>query len=297
MSNNIHGWLILDKPLGISSAHAVAYVKRLLQAEKIGHAGTLDPLASGVLPLALNEATKTVSYAMDRQKAYRFTLSFGQERDTGDAEGRVVAESAVLPSEAEVRAILPRFTGIIMQAPPAYSAVKIGGNRAYALARAGEAVVPEERPVWVDSIQLIDYNENSCDFTVQCGKGMYVRALACDLARALGTLGYVSALRRTRSMGFAEADAISLENLEEMVHKGGLAPVLLLEQILQPVESALDDILAWEVNSTLAQKLRHGQAIPVSEGSGMVQVRHNGKLIALCSVAQGLMTPVRVFNL
>ncbi len=300
----MHGWLILDKPLGITSARAVDKVKRLLKPAKIGHAGTLDPLASGVLPLALGEATKTVSYIMDHRKSYRFRVMWGQERSTGDAEGEVTGTHPKHPERAEIEAVLPDFHGVILQTPPAYSAIKLGGKRAYALARAGEAVEMQAREVRVDDLKLIDCPPDSAEFTVECGKGTYVRSLAVDMARALGTLGYVSELRRLSVGKFSETHAISLEKLEEVVHKGGLA------NWLQPVESVLDDIPAWELDSTDAQSLAHGGMLALPphevdtrcasllprEKADIWQALHQGRLVAMVTIADSVMKPVRVFN-
>jgi len=301
MTNNPHGWLVLDKPPGITSAQAAAKVKNIVaratcRGLKIGHAGTLDPLASGVLPLALGEATKTVQFAMDQAKAYRFTVAFGEERDTGDAEGAVTARSAVRPSEAEIKAVLKRFAGEVWQRPPAYSAIKIKGQRAYALARAGEAVEPAARQVRIDLIQLTDFDGDNATFQVTCGKGTYIRSLAVDISRALGTAGHVYALRRLKVGRFGEADAISLENLEKIVHNGGLATVL------HPVESVLADIPAREVSSTQALRLRQGQAVSgvsreTKAESRFARAMCGGVLVAVCTVGPGLMKPVRVFNL
>src|SRR5579885_2598545 len=187
MSNSVSGWLILDKPVGVSSAQAVERVKRLLMPEKIGHAGTLDPLASGVLPLALGEATKTVAYLMDTSKAYDFTVTWGEQRDTDDAEGRVIATSAVRPEKTQIVTLCHRFCGDITQVPPVYAAVKVGGKRAYALARAGEEVVLQPRVVRIETIELTEYNRDYARFSVICGKGTYVRAIGRDMAAELGT--------------------------------------------------------------------------------------------------------------
>lgn len=292
---NLHGWLILDKPLGITSAHAVAKVKRLLKPSKIGHAGTLDPLATGILPLALGEATKTVHYAMDGCKAYRFTVTWGEERDTGDAEGQVTETSPNRPTREQILAVLPSFTGIIEQIPPAYSAIKIGGERAYALARAGETVEMPSREVEIIELNLLECQQDSATFLTECGKGTYVRSLATDIARALGTLGYVSALRRLAVNPFDESHAISLENLEEMVHNGGLA------RIVHPVDFPLDDILAREIPPGLAGRLQRGQPIVLLgeklPNGTLIRAKANGKLVALCEALAGTLKPVRVFNL
>src|SRR5690242_4003426 len=195
---DVHGWVVLDKPVGMTSTHAVSVIKRLFKAKRAGHAGTLDPLASGCLPIALGEATKTVPFVMEGRKRYRFTVQWGEERDTDDAEGRVVEISAVRPEEAAIRAALPRFTGTIAQVPPRFSAIKVEGERAYDLARDGEVVELEPRPVEIGRLELVERPDaEHAVFEAECGKGTYVRALARDLGRVLGTFGHVSALRRT----------------------------------------------------------------------------------------------------
>ena len=289
----MNGWLILDKPLGISSAHAVAKVKRLLKPSKIGHAGTLDPLASGILPLALGEATKTVGYMMDAKKSYAFSVSWGQERSTDDAEGGVVYESVSRPTKIDIDNILQYFTGDIAQTPPSYSAIKVDGKRAYDMARGGEDVELKARKVRVNSLEMVSYHADSADFVVLCGKGTYVRSLARDMGRKLGCYGYVSCLRRLSVGKFDESCAISLDNLAEMVHKGDLS-------FLLPVESALDDILALELDSNSAARLQRGQTVPLhyEEPNGtLVRARCDGKLVGICEWANGAIKPVRMFNL
>lgn len=245
----ISGWINLDKPLGISSAGAVAKVKWLLyqmpredsekRKIKIGHAGTLDPLATGILPLALGKATKKVSMMMDAGKSYEFTVTWGCERATDDGEGEITQLSENRPTLAEIQAILPQFIGEISQTPPNYSAIKLGGKRAYALARAGEAVEIKSRIVRVDSLEILTTNHLplTTSFICHCGKGTYIRSLARDMGRILGCYGYISELRRIKVGKFDESSTISLEMLENMVHKGSL-------YFLQPVEFVLDDILA-----------------------------------------------------
>lgn len=287
------GWIILDKPSGITSAHAVAKVKRLLKPSKIGHAGTLDPLASGILPLALGEATKTVGYMMDTAKAYAFTVTWGQERDTDDIEGQVTAESPSRPSREAIEGILGAFTGDIQQAPPSYSAIKVDGKRAYDMAREGQEVALKSRQVTVYSLEMVEYSPEKTAFVCHCGKGTYVRSLARDMGRALGCLGHISVLRRLKVGNFMENHAISLEVLSEMMHKGDLS-------FLRPVESALDDILAWDINPDQAIRLRHGQTIPKPDGTPddtVLLARCDGKAVAMCSVLQGSVKPVRVFNI
>lgn len=296
MATILNGWIILDKPTGISSAAAVAKVKRLLRPTKIGHAGTLDPLASGVLPLALGEATKTVSYMMDATKAYSFTVTWGQERATDDSEGEVLFESEKRPIKEEISKILPKFIGNISQTPPNYSAIKLDGKRAYDLARSGQDVEIKAREVRVDSLVIQEHSLESTSFICYCGKGTYIRSLARDMGRVFGCYGHVSSLRRLQVGKFNEIHAISLENLADIVHKGEV-------DFLQPVESALDDILAWDIDSTQATRLRQGQTVNIpdinSGGSDSIFVlaRDNGKAMAICKWEAGVMKPVRVFNL
>ena len=296
--NLLNGWLLLDKPYGISSAKAVAEVKYHLKPQKIGHAGTLDPLASGVLPLALGEATKVIHFMMDAKKTYSFTVSWGEERSTDDAEGDVVASSPNRPALAAIKQALEGFTGVIRQVPPVYSAIKVGGQRAYALARAGEAPEMTEREVTIYDIKiLLDSPGESTLFEVTCSKGTYVRAIARDLGRLLGCFAYVSTLRRISVGKFTEKDAISLANLKELVHN---APP---NYGLLPVESVLDDILALQADSNIVAKLRHGREIALDIFPGVslhenmqCAVESEGKLVAMCRVEQGVLRPARVFN-
>jgi tRNA pseudouridine55 synthase len=302
----VDGWVVLDKPPGLSSAGAVAAVRRAFGAAKAGHAGTLDPLATGVLVVALGEATKLVPFVMDAAKSYRFTVRWGEGRATDDAEGAVVATSAYRPDRAAIAAALPRFVGTIAQTPPAYSAIKVDGARAYARARAGEDVEMEPRFVTVSRLALEEVDDpDHATFVVDCGKGTYVRSLARDLARALGTVGHVSALRRLAVGQFRVEDAISLDKLVGLGHSPGRSATL------RPVETALDDIPALAVTETAAQRLRHGQVVPLAEAHGSpadaaafprrrdatVAILAGGRLVALAAVVDGGVKPVRVFNL
>jgi tRNA pseudouridine55 synthase len=299
----VHGWLVLDKPLGMTSARAVAAVRRLFDAEKAGHGGTLDPLASGILPIALGEATKTVAWAMACHKTYRFTIRWGEARETDDAEGAVIAASERRPDRGEILAALPAFTGEIRQRPPAYSALKVAGRRAYDLARAGETVTLEPRSVRVESLRLIALADpDHAEFEAEVGKGTYIRALGRDLALALGTLGHISALRRTRVGPFGEAHAISLAKLPSVGHSP--AP---FEHLL-PVETALDDIPALALTEAEADRLRCGQAVlplrpsdrafMLELGNGQrIRATCGTKLVALAEIADGALRPVRVLNL
>jgi tRNA pseudouridine55 synthase len=299
---DVHGWIVLDKPVGMTSTHAVAVIKRLFGAKRAGHAGTLDPLASGCLPIALGEATKTVPFVVDSRKTYLFTIRWGEERDTDDAEGRVVETCASRPDAAAIQALLPRFTGSIQQIPPRYSAVKIDGERAYDLARDGETVELAPRGVEIHRLDLTDLPDaDHAVLAAECGKGTYVRALARDLGRALGVFGHVSALRRSRVGTFGENDMISLEPLESLCHRaaageGHLADVLL------PIETALDDIPALAVSPADAARLARGQAVLLRGRDatifrGMVQVAVGGQLLAIAEVDRGEIIPRRVFNL
>lgn len=299
----VHGWLVLDKPLGMSSTRAVTIVRRLFDAEKAGHGGTLDPLASGILPIALGEATKTVAWAMAARKTYRFTVRWGEARETDDAEGAATAVSDRRPSEAEIRAALPAFIGDVSQRPPAYSALKVGGERAYDLARAGEAVDLGTRLVRVEGLRLLAMTDpDHADFEAEVGKGTYIRALGRDLALKLGTFGHLSALRRTQVGPFGEARAISLDKLTSLGHSPPPFEHLL------PVETALDDIPALALTEAEADRLRCGQAVlplrPTDRafmlelGNGQrIRATCGTKLVALAEIADGALRPVRVLNL
>ncbi|HLG85432.1 MAG TPA: tRNA pseudouridine(55) synthase TruB, partial [Bradyrhizobium sp.] len=244
---DIHGWVVLDKPIGMTSTQAVAVVKRLFSAKRAGHAGTLDPLASGGLPIALGEATKTVPFVMDGRKRYRFTVRWGEERDTDDTEGQVVKTSDARPTPDAIRALLPQFTGLIEQTPPRYSAIKIQGERAYDLARDGEVVELAPRPVEIHQLTLLDQPDSDHSlFEAECGKGTYVRALARDIGRILGCFGHISALRRTLVGPFGENDMIPLEQLEALCNRAASGEGSLADALL-PVETALDDIPALAV--------------------------------------------------
>lgn len=296
----VHGWVILDKPEGMTSTRAVATVKRLFDAAKAGHGGTLDPLASGCLPIALGEATKTVGHVMDGDKSYRFTLRFGAETTTGDAEGEATRACAVRPSAAQIAAVLDRFTGDIEQVPPAFSALKVGGERAYDLARAGAAVALAPRRVHVARLELDGLAGDEASFTCECGKGTYIRSLGRDIARALGSAGHIVMLRRTRVGRFGEAAMIGLEKLLELSHKDAGCDAL--TGILQPLETALDDIPALALSEEDAARMRHGQAVHLTCAAtggeaATVLATHRGRALAIARLAGGLLSPMRVFNL
>ncbi|MCZ6722241.1 MAG: tRNA pseudouridine(55) synthase TruB [Proteobacteria bacterium] len=289
---SINGWLVIDKPARLTSAKTVAAVKRLTGARKAGHGGTLDPLATGVLPIALGEATKTAGHLLDGTKAYRFTVRWGEERDTDDADGRLVGRSERLPSEASIRRALGAFRGPIRQVPPRYSALKLAGKRAYALAREGEAFELSPRRVEIHRLELIAASGPEARLELECGKGTYVRALVRDLARALGTVGFVAALRRIRVGPFTEESAISLDKLDSLVH------INALEDKLFRIEAALVGIPALPLTESQATRLRHGQAVRVSHlGHGRVYATAAGRPVALAEVADGEVRPVRVFNI
>ena len=299
---DVHGWVVLDKPVGMTSTHAVAVIKRLFAAKRAGHAGTLDPLASGCLPIALGEATKTVPFVVDSRKTYLFTVRWGEERDTDDAEGRVVKTSEERPDAAAIEALLPRFTGTIEQVPPRFSAIKIAGERAYDLAREGEAVEIAPRAVTIHRLELVETpDRDHAVLAAECGKGTYVRALARDLGRALGALGHVSALRRSRVGPFGEGDMISLARLEALCHRAAAGEGHLADMLL-PIETALDDIPALAVSLADAARLHRGQAVllrgrDAAVFRGLVQVAAQGQLIALAEIDRGEIVPKRVFNL
>ena len=298
IKRDVHGWCILDKPVGMTSTHAVSVIKRLFCAKRAGHAGTLDPLASGLLPIALGEATKTVPFVMDGRKTYRFTVRWGEERDTDDSEGRVTAASGARPSPDTIRALLPCFTGTIEQIPPRFSAVKVAGERAYDLAREGEVLELAPRPVDIHRLELVETPDpDHSIFAAECGKGTYVRALARDMGRRLGCYGHVSALRRTEVGPFRQNNAIALAALQSA--EGSFAQ---LASLLLPVAAGVQAIPSLGVSRADAARLARGQAVllrgrdaPVMQG--WVAVSTQGDLIALAEVEQGELRPRRIFNL
>ncbi len=289
----IHGWLVIDKAAGMTSACAVAQVLRITGAQKAGHGGTLDPMATGVLPVAMGEATKTVANVVGSHKTYRFTVRWGEARDTDDADGAVIATSDARPLADAIGATLGEFTGVIEQVPPVYAAIKVKGERAYALARQGRPVALPPREVVVERLELIDVPDaDHAAFEMRCGKGTYVRALARDLAVRLGTVGHVAALRRTEVGQFHESGAISLENLEALMHSAAL------DEQVRPVETALADIPALAVTESQASRLKCGQAVHVlGSDPGIVCVTAHSRLVALAEVRGGKAHPLRVFNL
>ena len=305
----LHGWIILDKPLGLGSTQAVSAVKRALREAgepktKVGHGGTLDPLASGVLPIALGEATKVAGRMLDATKVYDFTISFGEETDTLDAEGQIVGTSDVRPTLAQIDAILSSFTGEIEQVPPAYSALKIEGKAAYARARAGEEVEMKRRKVTIHQLHLLESAPDAATLSATVSKGTYIRSLARDIARALGTVGHVTYLRRTRAGPFSLESAISLDFLGEAAKARDLTRAVL------PLEAALDDIPALPVTPDQAQLLRHGQRLGgfpekgpnqsttlMGTRPGLQLATRDGVPIALVEVSEDGVRVVRGFNL
>jgi len=294
----VHGWLVLDKQSGMTSTQAVGAVKRLYEAQKAGHAGTLDPLATGVLPIALGEATKTVPYAVDGEKSYCFTVRFGAETDTDDSEGSVVRTCETMPAPPAIEAVLPQFIGEIEQVPPRFSAIKVDGARAYDLARDGEDVQLPPRVVVIEDLRLVEMPDAATAvFGAECGKGTYVRALARDMGRALGCFGHVIALRRTRVGPFTEEAAVPLDVLKAAAEAGEEA----LTAHLQPVEAALDGIPDVGVSPTDAASLARGQAVlirgrdaPVMSGAAFAHFK--GRILALGELEKGSFRPTRVFN-
>jgi tRNA pseudouridine55 synthase len=299
----LNGWLVIDKPADITSSAVVGRVRRATGAAKAGHGGTLDPLATGVLPIALGEATKTVSYVVNGRKIYRFTVKWGEQRDTDDAEGEVIAVSGGRPTAADIRSVLDRFRGEIEQVPPTFSAIKIAGNRAYALARADRPVELSARQVRVDRIELVDCPDVDCAiFEVWAGKGAYMRALARDLAHALGTVGHVIALRRLAVGPFSETQAISLDKLEGLCHSDQKIDYML------PVGAALADIPALTLTEAEAKRLQRGQRIavlpvakrfPLTDAfrDAVVCAMARGRPVALARIRGGEICPLRILNL
>jgi len=307
----VSGWINLDKPSGITSTQATSKVRRLLDAQKAGHAGTLDPMATGILPIALGEATKTVPFLMDADKAYRFTIGWGRSTDTCDAEGETIAESSVRPTPEAAAAALEGFVGAIMQVPPAFSAVKVDGQRAYDLARRGVELELQARPVAIHTARVASApDEDHIEIEIECGKGTYVRSLARDLAAELGACGHVSQLRRTRVGRFDALGAISVESLEDFCNRGAGLEALL------PVETALDDIPALAMTQEDAFRLSQGRAVVLlprqvetlqarlksrtlgdKDASRTVLATDQGRALALCEMRAGRLQPVRLFHL
>ena len=292
-----HGWLILDKPRGLGSTQAVGAVKRNLREAgygkvKVGHGGTLDPLAEGVLPIALGEATKLAGRMLDSDKIYDFTIAFGEETDTLDTEGEVTAQSYHRPTRAEIEAVLPRFSGAIEQVPPAFSALKVDGKRAYDLARAGETVALATRNVTIHALKLLTTGHENAKVRAHVSKGTYIRSLARDIARCLGTCGHVTHLRRIKAGPFSEEQAISLDLLNE-IGKGAR-----LHNLLLPLEAGLDDIPAFDLDPTSAQAVRQGRELSgLPQPDGLHFARLATVPVALMEIVGGTAKVVRGFNL
>ena len=298
--NVVNGWLILDKPIGMTSTQAVGAVRRAYNAQKAGHAGTLDPLASGILPIALGEATKTVPFAVDGEKIYRFAVRWGAETTTDDTEGPTTATSELRPSREAIEALLPSFTGEILQVPPQFSAIKVDGARAYDLARGGEVVDLAARPVFIDTLKIEAMPDaDTTVFVAECGRGTYVRSIARDMGRLLGCFGHVVDLRRTRVAGFDESVAVSLDALRADADLED--PTAVMAHLL-PIEAALDAIIGLPVSSDDAARLHRGQSVlirgrdaPVMAGEAYAICK--GHLVALGAIEKGEFHPNRVFNL
>ena len=287
-----HGWLIINKPVGISSAHVVAKVKRLVgRKNKVGHAGTLDPLAEGVLPIAIGEATKVTQFLLDATKEYEFDVTWGEERDTDDAEGQVVRRAEIGEQRLEItEEVLDKFRGEIEQMPPQFSALKIDGQRAYDIARAGEVADLKARKVNILKLQATSHKLQATTFQMECSKGTYVRSIARDLGRELGCFGYVSRLKRLRHGQFDLENSITLEKFEEYCINDQVSEALL------PLEKVLDGIPALSLDSLMAAKIRNGIALDISVQSELVALKENEKLVAIASPKNGKLQPVRVFN-
>ncbi len=302
----ISGWINLDKPYGMTSTQAIGKVRRALNARKIGHAGTLDPLATGVLPIALGEATKTISFAQDDIKTYRFTVTWGEQRDTDDMEGQIIDSSNLRPSQEDILALLPKYTGNVEQTPPIYSAIKIDGERAYDLARDGEIPQIKSREVYIKELKLLKSRKNEADFEMTCVKGTYVRSIARDLGRDLGCMGYISALRREKVGTFTAKNAISLDILESLDY------VRARSEYLLPLQTVLDDIPALNLTGEEAARIRNGQVLEFisrpdferltniglgNKTSILALTTHEDAPVALIENARAEVKPVRVFNI
>jgi tRNA pseudouridine55 synthase len=289
----VNGWLVLDKPVGMTSTQAVGRLKHLFNAKKAGHAGTLDPLASGLLPIAFGEATKTVPFVQDGAKSYRFRIRWGVKTDSDDTEGAVIDTSDRRPARAEIEALLPSFEGTIMQRPPAYSAIKVNGERAYDRAREGEVFELAARPITIHALRLIEATADEAVLEAHCGKGTYVRAIARDLGDALGCLGHVNALRRTRVGPFLEADGVTLPGEDEDM-SGVFAS-------LRRVEAGLGEVPGVDIVRQDAARLRRGQPLLLrgrdAPSEGMAYAACGGVVVAFGPIEQGALQPYRVFNL
>lgn len=287
----VDGWVVLDKPVGLTSTQAVSRLKRIYNAKKAGHAGTLDPLASGILPVAFGEATKTVPFVQDGEKAYEFTVRWGAETNTDDSDGTITRKSDARPTQADIEKLLPQFTGDILQTPPQFSAIKIAGERAYDIAREGEVVDLKPRAVTIHALAIATHGADETQLVMECGKGAYVRAIARDLGRLIGCYGHVTALRRTRVGPFVEADSYTLDEIES-----GAAHEALLS-----VETGLTELPCVVVDRDTAARLRRGGAVILrgrdAPAGGVVYAACGGVPVAFGEVVEGALEPSRVFNL
>jgi tRNA pseudouridine55 synthase len=308
----ISGWVVLDKPVGMGSTEAVSKIKWLFQAEKAGHAGTLDPLASGMLPIALGEATKTVPYVQDGAKIYRFTVAWGEERSTDDLEGPVTQNSDRRPAEEDVRALLPNYTGVIMQTPPQFSAIKIAGERAYDLAREGATVDIPAREIEIGRLDIVEHTADRTLFEVECGKGTYVRSLARDMGRDLGCFGHIAELRRVEVEPFTQEDFVTVAELEaarfgEQREADGDADAVdlpidfdAIDALLVDTAAALDCLPQIAISDDAATKIRLGNPVIIRGRDAPVEAEEacataRGKLVAIGAIEQGMFKPKRVF--
>ena len=291
--DDIHGWLILNKPSGISSTKALGVVKSILKIKKAGHCGTLDPLASGVLPLALGEATKASNYILNSTKSYVFDVNWGVETSTGDLEGEVINTSNRYPSQLEVKTAINSFLGKSLQVPPIYSAIKVNGQPAYKLARSGKEFKLKSREIFVKSFKLLGYDSHSSKLEVICSKGTYVRSLAADLGRLMNTYGHITSLHRNFAGPFGNKDSFSLDYIRNLSHSGKINSAIL------PLHRGLDDILAITVEEGIADKLRLGQKIETNDFHDEVKVLvvTGDKPVAIAEIANGFINPKRVFNI
>jgi tRNA pseudouridine55 synthase len=291
--SKINGWININKPLGVSSSYIVTSLKKKFKISKIGHTGTLDPLASGVLPIAIGEATKLSQYLVDAMKAYRFTIQFGEQRDTGDMEGKVIATSQVLLDVDQCKQVCSQFTGEIEQVPPIYSAIKVDGKRAYDLARKGQEVVLKSRKITIYSLSMISFNslKGQATYEVKCSKGTYIRTLAEDIAKSLQSCGFVIELCRLQVGQFKIEQAINFKDLQQV-------DFAKFESVIERMDKVLDDIPVLEIGAEQELKARYGQKIELNlEDKDLIWLRNNGNLIAIGSIKGGLFHSNRVFNL
>lgn len=289
------GWLVIDKPVGISSFAVISRLKRLCKFSRIGHAGTLDPFASGVLLIGIGKATKFIEFAMDKAKAYSFTITFGENRDTLDVEGEVIKSSDARPLKSMIEKVLSTFLGEIEQVPPQYSAIKINGERAYKKARNAEEFTLPARKVILNKLELVSFNGQEAEFYIECGRGFYVRSLARDICELLGVCGFVSSLRREEVGKFSVGDAISVESFENIVHNLGACGV---KEILYPADAVLDDILVHAVSKKEAEKLSFGQAIASDLSTDKpIVVKTEDEIVAICRLKDGRLLPQKVLNI